>query len=487
MSNGDHEPIPSVVEEWVRMETRRQFLRRGGNALGMAALGALGMGSESALAAVNRGPAPRAKQVIYLHMVGGPPQMDLYDYKPEMPKWYDKDLPDSIRQGQRLTGMTSGQSRFPVAPSRYNFAQYGKSGMWVSELMPHTAKMVDDMCFIRSMHTDAINHEPAITFMQTGNQVTGRACLGSWVSYGLGSLNKNLPTFVVLVAQPTNTEQIQAISTRLWSSGYLPGQHAGVSLRSHGDPILNINNPPGVPTSVRRQTLDGLKELNEINYKIVGDDETHTRIQQYELAFRMQASVPDLTDLGKEPASTYELYGEDARKPGTFANTALMARRMVERGVRFVQIYHNNWDTHSNVAGRLPSQCKDVDQASWGLIQDLKQRGMLDDTLVIWGGEFGRTIYSQGGLSHENYGRDHHPRCYTMWMAGGGSRPGTVYGQTDDFSYNIVKDPVSVHDLHATILHLLGLNPDSFSYKYQGLDQRLIGVEPAKIIPGLIV
>ena len=487
MSNGDHEPIPSVVEEWVRMETRRQFLRRGGNALGMAALGALGMGSESALAAVNRGPAPRAKQVIYLHMVGGPPQMDLYDYKPEMPKWYDKDLPDSIRQGQRLTGMTSGQSRFPVAPSRYNFAQYGKSGMWVSELMPHTAKMVDDMCFIRSMHTDAINHEPAITFMQTGNQVTGRACLGSWVSYGLGSLNKNLPTFVVLVAQPTNTEQIQAISTRLWSSGYLPGQHAGVSLRSHGDPILNINNPPGVPPSVRRQTLDGLKELNEINYKIVGDDETHTRIQQYELAFRMQASVPDLTDLGKEPASTYELYGEDARKPGTFANTALMARRMVERGVRFVQIYHNNWDTHSNVAGRLPSQCKDVDQASWGLIQDLKQRGMLDDTLVIWGGEFGRTIYSQGGLSHENYGRDHHPRCYTMWMAGGGSRPGTVYGQTDDFSYNIVKDPVSVHDLHATILHLLGLNPDSFSYKYQGLDQRLIGVEPAKIIPGLIV
>jgi hypothetical protein len=279
---------------------------------------------------------------------------------------------------------------------------------------------------------------------------------------------------------------VQAISTRLWSSGYLPGQHAGVSLRSHGDPILNINNPPGVPTSVRRQTLDGLKALNEINYKIVGDDETHTRIQQYELAFRMQSSVPDLTDLGKEPASTYELYGEDARKPGTFANTALMARRMVERGVRFVQIYHNNWDTHSNVAGRLPSQCKDVDQASWGLIQDLKQRGMLDDTLVIWGGEFGRTIYSQGGLSHENYGRDHHPRCFTMWMAGGGSRPGTVYGETDDFSYNIVNDPVSVHDFHATILHLLGLNPESFAYRYQGLDQRLIGVEPARIIPGLI-
>ncbi|MES2462402.1 MAG: DUF1501 domain-containing protein [Armatimonadota bacterium] len=487
MSRGDHEPIPSVVEEWVRLETRRQFLRRGGNALGMAALSSLGMGG-AAFAGTGKPALPaKAKQVIYLHMVGGPPQMDMYDYKPEMPKWYDKDLPESIRNGQRLTGMTSGQSRFPVAPSRYKFEQHGKSGMWVSKLMPYTAKMVDDMCFIRSMHTDAINHEPAITFMQTGNQVTGRACIGSWVSYGLGSLNKNLPTFVVLVAQPSNTEQIQAISTRLWSSGYLPGQHAGVSLRSKGDPILNINNPPGVPTSVRRRTLDGLKALNEINYKIVGDDETHTRIQQYELAFRMQSSVPDLTDLGKEPASTYELYGDDARKPGTFANTALMARRMVERGVRFVQIYHNNWDTHSNVAGRLPSQCKDVDQASWGLIQDLKQRGMLDDTLVIWGGEFGRTIYSQGGLSHENYGRDHHPRCFTMWMAGGGSRPGTVYGETDDFSYNIVKDPVSVHDFHATILHLLGLNPDSFAYRYQGLDQRLVGVEPAKIIPGLIV
>jgi hypothetical protein len=490
MSTGDHEPIPSVVEEWVRLETRRQFLRRGGNALGMAALSSLGLGagSEAAYAGTGKPANPaKAKQVIYLHMVGGPPQMDMYDYKPEMPKWYDKELPESIRNGQRLTGMTSGQSRFPVAPSKYKFAQYGKSGMWVSELMPYTAKMVDDMCFIRSMHTDAINHEPAITFMQTGNQVTGRACIGSWVSYGLGSLNKNLPTFVVLVAQPSNTEQVQAISTRLWSSGYLPGQHAGVSLRSQGDPILNINNPPGVPTSVRRQTLDGLKALNEINYKIVGDDETHTRIQQYELAFRMQSSVPDLTDLGKEPASTYELYGEDARRPGTFANTALMARRMVERGVRFVQIYHNNWDTHANVAGRLPSQCKDVDQASWGLVQDLKQRGMLDDTLVIWGGEFGRTIYSQGGLSHENYGRDHHPRCFTMWMAGGGSRPGTVYGETDDFSYNIVRDPVSVHDFHATVLHLLGLNPDSFAYRYQGLDQRLIGVEPAKIVPGLIL
>ena len=306
------------------------------------------------------------------------------------------------------------------------------------------------------------------------------------MSYGLGSLNKNLPTFVVLVAKPTNTEQVQAISARLWSSGYLPGEHAGVSFRSAGDPILYINNPPGVTPQVRRTTLDGLKALNEIAYKTVGDDETHTRIQQYELAFRMQASVPDLTDLKSEPENTFQLYGEAAKKPGTFANTALMARRMVEKGVRFVQIYLNNWDTHANVAGRLPMQCKDIDQACKGLITDLKQRGMLDETLIIWGGEFGRTIYSQGGLTHENYGRDHHPRCFTMWMAGGGSSPGTVYGETDDFSYNIVKDPVHIHDFHATVMRLLGIDHERFTYNYQGLDQKLSGVEPARIIKELI-
>jgi hypothetical protein len=356
----------------------------------------------------------------------------------------------------------------------------------VSELLPHTAKMVDDLCFVRSMHTDAINHEPAICFKQTGNQITGRPCLGSWVSYGLGSLNQDLPTFVVLIAKPTNTEQIQAISGRLWSSGYLPGQHTGVSFRSSGDPILYINNPAGVSTDVRRKMLDGLKSLNELNFREVGDPETHTRMEQYELAFRMQSSVPELTAISSEPDSTYELYGDDAKKPGTFANSALMARRMVERGVRFVQIYHNNWDTHSNVNGRLPSQCKDVDRACYGLVQDLKQRGMLDDTLVIWGGEFGRTIYSQGGLSHENYGRDHHPRCFTMWMAGGGSRAGTIYGETDDFSYNITKDPVHVHDFHATIMTLLGFDHEKFTYRYQGLDQRLTGVEPARIIRDLI-
>jgi hypothetical protein len=322
--------------------------------------------------------------------------------------------------------------------------------------------------------------------MQTGNQITGRPCLGSWVSYGLGSLNQNLPTFVVLVARPSNTEQVQAISARLWHSGYLSGEYAGVAFRSSGDPILYINNPPGVSEQVRRRTLDGLRELNEMNYQSSADPETHTRIQQYELAFRMQASVPELTDLSREPASTFALYGEDARNPGTFANTVLQARRMVERGVRFVQIYHNNWDTHSNVAGRLPSQCRDVDQACWGLVQDLKRRGMLDETLIIWGGEFGRTIYSQGGLTRQNYGRDHHPRCFTMWMAGGGARGGAIYGETDEFSYNIVRDPVHIRDFHATVLHLLGFDHQRFTVRHQGLDQRLTGVEQAHVIQELL-
>jgi uncharacterized protein (DUF1501 family) len=346
--------------------------------------------------------------------------------------------------------------------------------------------MVDDLCFVRSMHTEAINHEPAISYMQTGNQITGRPCLGAWTSYGLGSLNDDLPTFVVLVARPSNTEQVQAISARLWSAGYLPGTHAGVSFRTSGDPILYINNPPGVPASVRRRTLDGLNQLNQLTHDQLGDPETLTRIEQYELAYRMQASVPELTDLASESEQTFALYGDDARKPGTFANTALLARRMVERGVRFVQIYHNNWDTHANVAGRLPDQCRDVDQACWGLIQDLKQRGMFDDTIVIWGGEFGRTIYSQGGLSKQNYGRDHHPRCFTMWMAGGGFRGGTIHGETDDFSYNITKDGVHIHDFHATVLKLLGFNHELFTFRYQGLDQRLTGVEPCRVIEELL-
>jgi hypothetical protein len=480
-----------TFDDYLRYESRRQFLGRGVNAVGWAALATL-LGSDSRARGARETQAqaqparthhtPRARHVIYLHMVGGPPQMDLYDYKPRMRDWFDRDLPDSVRMGQRLTTMTSGQARFPIAPSKFRFARHGNCGMWVSELLPNTARMVDDMVFLRSMHTEAINHEPAICHMQTGNQVTGRPCLGSWLSYGLGSLNQNLPTFVVLVARPSNTEQVQAISARLWSSGYLSGEHAGVAFRSSGDPILYINNPPGVPPEIRRRTLDGLRQLNEMNHRLVGDPETHTRIEQYELAFRMQASVPELTDLSREPASTFALYGDDARNPGTFANTVLQARRMVERGVRFIQVYHNNWDTHSNVAGRLPDQCRDVDRACWGLVQDLKRRGLFDQTLIIWGGEFGRTIYSQGGLTAQNYGRDHHPRCFTMWMAGGGTRGGTIYGETDDFSYNIVRDPVHVRDFHATVLHLLGFDHQRFTVRHQGLDQRLTGVEHARVI-----
>jgi hypothetical protein len=477
--------------EFANLQTRRQFFTNGTNALGMAALATL-LGRDARADSAHAAQsalhfAPKAKRVIYLHMVGGPSQMDLFDYKPEMEKMYDKDLPDSIRKGQRLTTMTSKQARFPIAPSKYKFAQYGQSGMWMNaELLPYFSQCVDDVAFIRSMHTEAINHEPAITMMQSGNQLVGRPCLGSWASYGLGSANNDLPTFVVLVAEPSNREQLQAISGRLWSSGFLPGQHAGVAFRSKGDPILFINNPPGVSTDVRRNTLDGIRALNEQNAALVGDPEVQTRIAQYEMAFRMQASVPDLTDFSSEPESTWNLYGAEAKKPGTFANSVLLARRLAERGVRFTQIYHNNWDHHSNVGGRMPSQCRDVDQPCFGLIQDLKQRGLFEDTLILWGGEFGRTIYTQGRLSKTNYGRDHHPRCFTMWAAGGGIKGGVVYGTTDDFSYNIVENPVHVRDLHATLLQLLGFDHHRFSYKWQGLDARLTGVEPAKIVKALL-
>jgi hypothetical protein len=493
-------PILSPLDELGLNLTRRRFFERGSHMLGGAALATLlaedaargstvtppAAGVERVAGAIGPHFAPKAKQVIYLHMVGGPPQQDMFDYKPVMDDWYDKDLPESIRNGQRLTTMTSGQKRFPIAPSKFKFARHGECGMWVTELLPHTAKMVDEMCFIRSMHTEAINHEPAICYMQTGNQIVGRPCLGAWMSYGLGSLNKDLPAFVVLVARPTNTEQFQAIGARLWGSGFLPGEHAGVSFRNSGDPILYINNPPGVSAEVRRTTLDGLQALNQRTLEQLGDPETRTRISQYEMAFRMQSSVPELTNLAAEPESTFTLYGAEAKKPGTFANTVLMARRMVERGVRFVQVYINNWDHHGNVAGRLPSQCKDIDQACYGLVQDLKSRGLLDETLVIWGGEFGRTVYSQGGLSKQNYGRDHHPRCFTMWMAGGGARPGQIYGETDDFSYNIVKDPVHIRDFHATVLQLLGFDHERLTYRHLGLDFKLTGVEHARVIPELM-
>jgi hypothetical protein len=478
-----------------RIFSRRNFFTRGTHLLGSAALASLV--TKDCNAGLSGIPAefdlpkthfpPQARRVIYLHMVGGPSQMDLFDYKPAMKEWYDKDLPDSIRQGQRLTTMTSGQSRFPIAPSKFKFSQEGECGMWInSELLPNLAKKVDQICWMRSLHTEAINHEPAITAMQTGNQITGRACLGSWASYGLGSMNEDLPTFVVLIAIPSNREQEQAISSRLWSSGYLPGEHAGVSLRSSGDPILFINNPQGVSPEVRMRSIEGINRLNNLQYQNLNNPETLTRIKQYEMAFRMQSSVPELTDLTTETDATFELYGQEAKVPGTFANTALMARRLIERGVRFVQVYHNNWDHHGNVNGRMPSQCRDIDRPTYGLLEDLSQRGLLDDTLVIWGGEFGRTIYSQGGLSQDNYGRDHHPRCFTMWMAGGGAKPGTIYGETDDFSYNIVKDPIHIRDFHATILNLLGFDHERLTYPFQGLDQKLTGVEPASVIQELM-
>ncbi len=479
--------------------TRRAFFGSAGLSLGTAALATLfardghaaeaksgtPTGGKNAALASTHFPS-KVKNVIYLHMVGGPSQIDLFDYKPKLADMFDKDLPDSIINGQRLTTMTSGQKRFPIAPSIYKFAQHGKGKAWISEMLPWKAKMADDLCIIKTMHTEAINHEPAITLMQTGNQVTGRPCLGAWMSYGLGSLNQDLPTFVVMVAQPTNTEQIQAISARLWQSGYLPGEHAGVSFRAKGDPILFINDPPGVSRDVRRTTLDGLKKLNELGHQQTGDPETLTRISQYEMAFNMQRSVPELTDLSKEDAKTLDMYGPDVKKPGSFANTALTARRLVERGVRFVQVYHNNWDHHGNLPGRMKFQAADVDQPCYGLIQDLKRLGLLDSTLVIWGGEFGRTTYTQGTLTKTNYGRDHHPRCFSMWMAGGGVKGGTVYGETDDFSYNITENPVHIRDFHATVLKLLGIDHSKFTYRYQGLDQKLTGVEEAKVVTDLI-
>ncbi len=469
-------------DEAVLAETRRQFFGRGARGLGALALASAANG-----AAALPHFAPKAKRCIYLHMVGAPPQQDLLDYKPKMDDWYDKDLPASIRQGQRLTTMTSGQSRFPIAPSKFKFAQHGKNGAWVSELLPNMAKMTDDLAIIRSMHTEAINHEPAITFIQTGNMNAGKPCIGSWVSYGLGSMNQELPSFVVLNATHSNPKApVQAISARLWSAGFLSAQYAGVPLRAGGDPVLYINNPDGVNAKVRRRMLDSLGELNQMQFQQLGDPETQSRIAQYEMAFRMQTSVPELTDLSKETEATYSMYGEDAKKAGTFAHSCLMARRLAERGVRFVQIYHRGWDVHGDLPEILPSQCQDVDRAAWALVQDLKQRGMLDDTLVIWGGEFGRTVYSQGKLSAASYGRDHHPRCFSLWMAGGGVKGGVVHGETDEFSYNIVRDPVHVRDFQATLLHLFGVDHARFTYMYQGLDQKLTGVEAAAVVKALL-
>ncbi|MCU0796456.1 MAG: DUF1501 domain-containing protein [Akkermansiaceae bacterium] len=472
--------------------TRRQFFRKNGTGLGVAALSSLlarsGLsGAEPALDHLTHF-APKAKRAIYISLIGAPSQIDLFDYKPELAKRFREDLKTYLaEQGQRLTGMTSGQAAFPLAPSIFKFQQYGQNGTWVSELLPWTAKMVDDLCIIKSMHTEAINHEPANQLILTGSMQSGKASIGAWLSYGLGSMNEDLPTFVVLHASHSSPHSnVQAISSRLWGAGFLPGKHAGVALRSKGDPVLFLDDTPGVSRDLRRAMLDGLNHLNQRSYDAVGDPEIQTRIQQYEMAFRMQASVPELADISGEPAHIHDLYGEESKVRGTFANSALMARRLLERGVRFIQIFHRGWDQHGNLPRDLASQCKDVDHGVYGLIQDLKQRGMLEDTVVIFGGEFGRTVYCQGELSETNYGRDHHPRCFTLWAAGGGFKPGLVHGETDDMSYNIVKDPVHIRDLHATLLHQLGLDHHRFVFPYQGLDQRLTGVEPAKVVKDIL-
>ena len=493
-------PIPDGLKmEWAGLETRRHFLGKMGKVLGWAAMASL-VGDRvltgNAHAANTTVPppeflrlphfAPKAKRAIYLFMSGGPPQMDLLDYKPKLAQLYDTDIPDSVRGSQQLTGMTAGQARFPIAPSHWAFKQYGKSGAWVSDLLPYTARMVDDLTIIRSTNTDAINHEPAIMLMNTGNMNSGKPCLGSWLSYGLGSMNDNLPTFMVLLSKLNPKENNQPVSSRLWSSGFLSSEYAGVGLRSAGDPVLYLSNPKGIDGDVRRKMLDAVNEINHQTYQELGDPETNSRISQYEMAYRMQTSVPDLTNMSDEPQSTWDLYGPEAKEPGTFAYNCLMARRMAERDVRFVQVYKRGWDVHSDVTGVLPILCQETDRACYALITDLKQRGLLEDTLVIWSGEFGRTVYSQGGLSKDDYGRDHHPRCFTSWMAGGGVKAGITFGETDEYSYNIVKDPVPVRDFNATVLHCLGIDHNKLTYKFQGLDQKLTGTTPAEVVTGLL-
>jgi len=472
--------------------TRRQLFGKTATGVGALALSSL-LGNDLASALASDAPgaaaapsgggvlgsphfAPKAKRVIYLFMSGGPAQHDMWDYKPNLTDRYDEDLPDSIRNGQRITTMTSGQARFPVAPSKYKFAQHGQNGTWVSELLPHTAKVVDDLCVIKSMHTEAINHDPAMTFIQTGHQQPGRPSMGAWVSYGLGSLNQDLPAFVVLHSTWSARRDAQALFSRMWGTGFLPSEHQGVQLRTTGDPVLYLSDPAGVDRATRRRVLDGVAELNAMQHEHFGDPEINARIAQYEMAYRMQASVPDLMDLSGETEETFNLYGPDAKRAGTFAANCLLARRLAERDVRTIQIYHRGWDQHGNLGGDLPRQCNDIDQASAALITDLKQRGLLDETLVVWGGEFGRTVYCQGALSRENYGRDHHPRCFTTWMAGGGVKPGLVYGATDDYGYNVTENPVHIHDLNATILYQLGVDHERLTYRYQGRRFRLTDV-----------
>jgi hypothetical protein len=455
--------------------SRRAFIGR--CAVGGAALATL-LGEDGLAQSSQTGPhfPPKAKRVIYLFQSGAPSQLDLFDPKPPLEKFRGQNLPDSIRKGQRLTGMTAFQSNFPVAPSIFKFARHGQSGATLSELLPHTSKIVDDLTFIKSMRTEQINHDPAITFSLTGFQLAGRPSMGAWLSYGLGSENKDLPAFVVMVSLGTGNTGDQPLYDRLWGSGFLPSQYQGVKFQNGPDPVLYLSNPAGLDATVRRRFLDDLAKLNQRNAASVGDPETLARVAQYEMAYRMQSSVPELTDLSKEPEKTFERYGPDARKPGTYAANCILARRLAERGVRFIQLFHRGWDQHNNCPKQIRNQSRDTDQPTAALIQDLKERGMLDDTLVIWGGEFGRTVYSQGTLTADNYGRDHHPRCFTVWLAGGGVKPGLTIGETDDFSYNITLDPVEVHDLNATILHCLGIDHQKLTYKYQGRHFRLTDV-----------
>ena len=457
---------------------RRHFFGRSAAGIGTAALATLlNKDASAAEAGGEAASAPphfpaKAKRVIYLFQSGAPSQMDLFDHKPTMREWFDKDLPDSVRRGQRLTTMSSGQKRFPIAPSMYRFARHGQSGALLSELLPHTSRIADDACFIKSM-----------TFFQTGAQIAGRPSMGSWLSYGLGSENDDLPAFVAMSSRGSGRPSCQPLYDRLWGSGFLPTVHQGVKFRGQGDPVLFLSDPPGVDKSLRRRMLDDIAAINQQRREEYGDPEIDTRIAQYELAYRMQTSVPDLIDLSDESEHTFELYGQDARKRGSYAYNCLLARRMAERGVRFIQLFHMGWDQHGKLPGQLPGQCRDTDQSSAALVLDLKQRGLLEDTLVIWGGEFGRTVYCQGNLTKTNYGRDHHPRCFSIWMAGAGIRPGVTHGETDDFSYNVVKDPVHVHDLHATILQQMGIDHTRLTYKYQGRHFRLTDVHGNVLTP----
>lgn len=478
-----------------RQMDRRNFLTKTSMGLGAIALGSL-LNADKALAEVKNGTLntsnadellnsynknrlglphhlPRAKRIVYLFQSGGPSQLDMWDYKPKLKGMFGKDLPPSVRQGQRLTGMSSGQTVFPIAPSIFDFKQYGKSETWASELLPYTSEIVDELCFVKSMQTDQINHDPAITFMQTGNQLPGRPSIGSWLSYGLGSDNDNLPTFITLI---TKNMGGQPLYSRLWGNGFLPTEHQGVQFRSGKDPVLYLSDPENYDGNDRRQMLDYLGKLNDLQHEAYGDPEINARMTQYEMAFRMQTSVPEVTDMSDEPDYIFDMYGEDSRDPGTYAANCLMARKLLEKDVKFVQLYHQGWDQHIGCPGGVKAQCKRTDQANVALIKDLKQRGMLEDTLVVWGGEFGRTVYSQGQLTPENYGRDHHPKAFTMWMAGAGVKSGYTHGETDDFSYNVVKDPVHVHDFHATLMHLFGIDHERLTFKHQGRRYRLTDV-----------